>query len=103
MLQRDGVVMMMMKVLVMMVMMVMMIMMMMMMMMMILMKPSLMTMMMAMISPLREGISLADFCLPESFLSWCFPSRRGGGVYLRSSLLVFFIFRGDDIHEGAMP
>jgi hypothetical protein len=24
-------------------------------------------MMMAMISPLREGISLTDFCLPESF------------------------------------
>jgi hypothetical protein len=37
--------------------------------MMIPMKPSLMTVMMAMISPLREGISLADFCLPESFFS----------------------------------
>jgi hypothetical protein len=54
-LQRDGVVMMVMKVLV--------------MMMMILMKPSSMTM--AMISPLREGISPADFCLPDSFLSVC--------------------------------
>jgi hypothetical protein len=55
MLQRDGVVMVMMKVLV----------------MMIPMKPSSMVMTMAMISPLREGISLADFCLPESFLSLC--------------------------------
>jgi hypothetical protein len=51
MLQRDGVVMVKMKVLV----------------MMILMKSSMMMMTMAMISPLREGISLADFCLPESF------------------------------------
>jgi hypothetical protein len=60
MLQRDGMVMMVMKVLVMMVMM-----------MMILMKPSSMAMTMATISPLWEGISLADFCLPESFLSVC--------------------------------
>jgi hypothetical protein len=60
MLQRDGVVMVMMKVLVMM-----------MMKMMIPMKLRLMTMTMATISPLREGISLADFCLPESFLSLC--------------------------------
>jgi hypothetical protein len=36
-------------------------------MMMILMKSSAMVMTMAMISPLREGISPADFCLPESF------------------------------------
>jgi hypothetical protein len=36
-------------------------------MMMILMKSGAMVMMMATISPLREGISLADFCLPESF------------------------------------
>jgi hypothetical protein len=57
MLQRDGVVMIVMKVLVMMVM--------------IPMKPSSMTMMMATISSLWEGISLADFCLPESFLSLC--------------------------------
>jgi hypothetical protein len=56
MLQRDGVVMVKMKVLVMMVMK-----------MMIPMKPSSMVMMMAMISPLREGISPTDFCLPESF------------------------------------
>ena len=38
-----------------------------MMMMMIPMKSSLMTVTMMMISPLREGISPADFCLPESF------------------------------------
>jgi hypothetical protein len=53
-------------------------------MMMIPMKPSSMTVTMAMISPLREGISLADFCLPESFLSVCFLPHRGGGVFLRS-------------------
>jgi hypothetical protein len=40
---------------------------MMMMMMMIPMKSDAMVMMMAMISPLREGISPVDFCLPESF------------------------------------
>jgi hypothetical protein len=40
-----------------------------MMMMMIPMKSSSMAMMMATISPLREGISPADCCLPESFLS----------------------------------
>jgi hypothetical protein len=41
------------------------------MMMMILMKPSSMALTMATISPHREGISPADFCLPESFLSLC--------------------------------
>jgi hypothetical protein len=56
MLQRDGVVMVKMKVLVVR-----------MMVMMIPMKSSAMMMTMATISPLREGISLADFCLPESF------------------------------------
>jgi hypothetical protein len=56
MLQRDGVVMVKMKVLVMR-----------MMVMMIPMKSGAMIMMMAMISPLREGISPADSCLPESF------------------------------------
>jgi hypothetical protein len=63
MLQRDGVVMVEMKVLV---------------MMMIPMKSSAMVMMMAMISPLREGISPADFCLPESFSLSVFsaPQRR---------------------------
>jgi hypothetical protein len=55
MLQRDGVVMVEMKVLVME------------MMMMIPMKSGAMMTMMVMISPLREGISPADFCLPESF------------------------------------
>jgi hypothetical protein len=56
MLQRDGVVMVKMKVLVMR-----------MMVMMIPMKSSAMMMTMATISPLREGIFPADFCLPESF------------------------------------
>jgi hypothetical protein len=56
MLQRDGMVMVEMKVLVMR-----------MMVMMILMKSGVMAMTMATISPLREGISLAYFCLPESF------------------------------------
>jgi hypothetical protein len=56
MLQRDGVVMVKMKVLVMR-----------MMVMMIPMKSSAMVMTMAMISPLWEGISPIDFCLPESF------------------------------------
>jgi hypothetical protein len=62
MLQRDGVVMVEMKVLV----------------MMIPMKSNTMVMTMATISPLREGISLIDFCLPESFsLSvFCAPQRR---------------------------
>jgi hypothetical protein len=71
MLQRDGVVMVEMKVLVLMMMM-------MMMMMMIPMKSSAMVMTMAMISPLREGISSADFCLPESFSLSVFsaPQRR---------------------------
>jgi hypothetical protein len=56
MLQRDGVVMVKMKVLVME-----------MMMMMIPMKSGTTMMTMATISPLREGISPSDFCLPESF------------------------------------
>jgi hypothetical protein len=56
MLQRDGMVMVKMKVLVMR-----------MMVMMILMKFGAMMMTMATISPLREGISPADSCLPESF------------------------------------
>jgi hypothetical protein len=67
MLQRDGVVMVEMKVLVME-----------MMTMMIPMKSGAVVMMMAMISPLREGISPVDFSLPESFLSLVFsaPQRR---------------------------
>jgi hypothetical protein len=66
MLQRDGVVMVEMKVLVMG------------MMMMIPMKSGAMVMTMAMISPLREGISSANFSLPESFSLSVFsaPQRR---------------------------
>jgi hypothetical protein len=66
MLQRDGVVMVEMKVLLEM------------MMMMTPMKSSTMVMTMATISPLREGISPADFCLPESFSLSVFsaPQRR---------------------------
>jgi hypothetical protein len=67
MLQRDGVVMVKMKVLVVR-----------MMVMMIPMKSSAIMMTMATISPLRERISLADFCLPESFSLSVFsaPQRR---------------------------
>ena len=67
MLQRDGMVMVEMKVLLMM-----------MMVMMISMKSSAMMMMMVTISPLREGISWVDFCLPESFSLSMFsaPQRR---------------------------
>jgi hypothetical protein len=66
MLQWDGVMMVEMKVLVMM------------MMMMIPMKSNAIVMTMATISPLREGISLADFCLPKSFSLSVFsaPQRR---------------------------
>jgi hypothetical protein len=64
MLQRDGVVMVEMKVR--------------MMVMMIPMKTNAMMMTMATISPLRKEISLADFCLPESFSLSVFsvPQRR---------------------------
>jgi hypothetical protein len=67
MLQRDGVVMVEMKVLVMMLMV-----------MMIPMKSSAMMMTMVTIFPLRKGISLADFCLSESFslLLFSAPQRR---------------------------
>jgi hypothetical protein len=86
-LQWEGVVMMVMKVLVVMVM--------------ILMKPSSMMVMMATISPLREGISLADFRLLESFLSLCVfrPAEAAESIYKPSHSLRFW---GDDIHEGAM-
>jgi hypothetical protein len=50
------------------------------MMMMIPMKPSSMMVMVATISPFREGISPADFC--ELSLFVCFTPRRGGGVFL---------------------
>jgi hypothetical protein len=67
MLQRDGMVMVEMKVLLMM-----------MMVMMILMKSSAMMMTMATISPLREGISPTNFSLPESFSLSVFsaPQKR---------------------------
>jgi hypothetical protein len=70
MLQRDGVVMVEMKVLVMV-------------MMMIPMKSGAIAMMMAMISPLREGISPADSCLLESFsLSGVFrPAEAVESIY----------------------
>jgi hypothetical protein len=71
MLQWDGMVMVEMKVLVME-----------MMVMMIPMKSDAMAMTMTKISPLWEGISSADSCLPESFSLWCFLPRRGGSVYL---------------------
>ena len=55
------------------------------MMMMITMKSSSMTVTMATISPLREGISPTDFSLPESFFSlWCFPPHSGGGIFFWS-------------------
>jgi hypothetical protein len=90
MLQRDGMVMMVMKVLVAMVMV-----------MMIPMKPGSMKVMMVMISPLREGISSADFCLPESFLSLCVfrPAEVGSLFAILPPVLGFW---GDDIREGAM-
>jgi hypothetical protein len=91
MLQRDGVVMKMMKVL----------MMMMVMMMMIPMKPSSMVMTMVMISPLREGISPADFYLPESFLSLCVfcPAEVAESISDPPWVLGF---RGDDIRERVL-
>jgi hypothetical protein len=60
-----------------------------------------MVMTMAMISPLREGISPADFCLPESFLSLCVfrPAEAAESISDPPWILGF---RGDDIHEGAL-
>jgi hypothetical protein len=71
------------------------------MMMMIPMKPSSMTMRMAMISPLREGISPADFYLPESFLSLCVfcPVEAAESICDPPWVLGFW---EDDTHEGAM-
>jgi hypothetical protein len=94
MLQRDSMVMVMMKVPVMMVMI-----------MMIPVKSSSMAMMMAMtmatISPLWEGISPADFCLPESFLSLCVfrPAEAAESISDPPQVLGFW---GDDICEGAL-
>jgi hypothetical protein len=90
MLQRDGVVMVMMKVPVMMVMI-----------MMIPMKSSSMAMTVATISPLWEGISPADFCLPESFLPLCVfrPAEAAESI---SDLPRVLGFWEDDICEGAL-
>ena len=55
------------------------------MMMMIPMKPSLMTVLMAMISPLWEGISLAEICLPErSFSLGVFRPAEAAEIFLWS-------------------
>src|SRR4051812_42158382 len=70
-------------------------------MMMIPMNSSLMMVLMAMISPLREGISSAEICLPESSFSLCsFPPRRGGGIFLWP-LSPNLGFRGEDIGKRA--
>jgi hypothetical protein len=92
MLQRDGVMMMVMKVLVMMVMM----------MMMISMKPSSMAVMMAMISPSGKEFPWQIFAYPRAFSLCVFfaPQRRRS---LSAIPLLVLGFRGDDIHEGAMP
>jgi hypothetical protein len=70
MLQQDGVVMMVMKVLVAIVMM------------MILMKPSSMTVTMAMISPSEKEFPWQISASGELSLYVCFPPHRGGGVFL---------------------
>jgi hypothetical protein len=62
------------------------------MMMMTSMKSSSIVMMMAMNSPLRGGISLADFCLPASFLSlsvFSAPQRRQSLSLIPPSVLGF--------------
>ena len=49
------------------------------------MKPSLMTVLMAMISPLWEGISQAEICLPErSFSLGVFRPAEAAKIYLWS-------------------
>jgi hypothetical protein len=90
MLQRDGMVLVKMKVLVMMVME-----------MMIPMKPSSMVMTMATIFPLREGISPTDFCLPESFsLSVLSTPQWRQSLSLIPPLVLGF--RGRPYTQGAM-
>jgi hypothetical protein len=59
-----------------------------------------MTMMMTMISPLREGISLADFCLPESFFSLCVFCPVEAAESISDPLVLGF--QGDDIREGVL-
>jgi hypothetical protein len=75
-----------------------------MMMIMIPMKPSLMTVMMAMISLLREGISPVAFCLPESFFSlslsqFSTPQRRRNISLMALPVLGFW---DNNIREGAL-
>ena len=70
------------------------------MMMMIPMKFGSMTVTMAMISPLREGISPVDFSLPVSFsLSVFFASWRRRNIY--SMIPRVLGFWGDEVREGA--
>jgi hypothetical protein len=72
------------------------------MMMMIPMKPSSMTVTMAMISLLWEGIPLADLCLPESFLSlgvFSAPQRRRSIYAIPFPVLGFW---EEDICKGAL-
>src|SRR4051794_29352823 len=70
--------------------------------MMIPMKSSSMAVMMAMISPSPGGISLADFCLPESFLLSVFhvPQRRRNSS---ASLFLGFLPREDEVRKVARP
>jgi hypothetical protein len=92
MLQRDGMMMVEMKVLMMMMMMVMM---------MIPMKSNTMVMTMATISPLREGISPIDFCLPESFSLSVFSAPQRQRCLSLSPPLTW-VFGEENICEGAM-
>ena len=79
-----------------------MMMMMMMMMMMIPMKSSLMAETMAMISPLREGISPADFSPTESFsLSGVFLHVEAAEYFLDDSPCLRV--PGDEVREGGLP
>jgi len=71
-------------------------------MMMIPMKSSAMTMRMVMISPLREGISPADFSLPESFsLSVVSASWRRRNIFSRTPRVLGFL--ADEVREGGAP
>ena len=69
------------------------------MMMMIPMKSSSMTMRMAMISPLREGISPADLSLPESFFSLCCFRLVEAAEYFLWLSPRFRVY-GDEVREG---
>jgi hypothetical protein len=65
------------------------------------MKSSVMAMTMAMISPLREGISPADACLPESFsLSGVF--RPAEAAMSNSEPPFALVFRDDQVRKWAM-